>query len=117
MVVVPGPIASTPFVEQPVLREIVGRALRANQRFPGPVDLEHATGGAVIADSGFGADFLQGLEGMKRQVEVGFCVFQKWTFGAVRGVCQRRGYGKAKGVRSRCDRIWTSPLFVLAGKG
>ena len=74
-----------PLVEQPVPREKGGGALGAVQRFAGPVDLEHAAGGAVIGDSGFGADLLQGLQRMKRQMEVGLGVLAKSLRGAVAG--------------------------------
>ncbi len=72
-------------VEQPVPGEKGGGALGAVQRLCGPVDLEHAAGGAVIGDRGFGADLLQGLQGMKRQMEVGLGVLSKSLRGAVAG--------------------------------
>jgi len=57
-------LSSHPLVQQSVAREKRGGALGAIQGLPGPIDLEHATRGAVVVDSGFGADFLQRFERM-----------------------------------------------------
>ena len=55
-----------------MLRQEVGRALRAVERFLRPVDLEHAARGAVIVDAGLGADLLQRPQRMQRQMRLAF---------------------------------------------